>query len=48
MADVQLGKIWFAWVDPAEAFDAGVHAREDEALLSLSISQSERSEEHTS
>ena len=31
----------FAWADEGETFDATIHNREDEAVLSLSISQSE-------
>jgi len=35
------GPHYFAWADEGETFDATIHNREDEAVLSLSVSQSE-------
>jgi hypothetical protein len=32
---------YFAWVDPADAFNAGVHSREDENVYALEITHSE-------
>lgn len=35
------GPFYFAWADEGEAFDPGVHNREDEAVTALTVSQSE-------
>src|SRR5580765_2168740 len=35
------GPVFFAYCDEGEVFDAGIHAREDEAITSLTVSQSE-------
>ncbi|MBO4169557.1 hypothetical protein [Cereibacter azotoformans] len=38
---MSVGQVFFAWVADGEAFDAGVHAREDEDVFRLTISESE-------
>ena len=40
---MSVGKIYFAWVEPNEAFSPITHAREDEAVFSISISEEEGS-----
>lgn len=36
-----VGRFYFAWVDATEAFDAAIHAREDEQVFALTVSESE-------
>lgn len=38
---MSVGKIFFAWVEPGEAFDPVIHAREDEDVFSVRISEEE-------
>jgi hypothetical protein len=38
---MSVGKVFFAWVAASEVFDAAVHAREDEAVFSLRIRETE-------
>lgn len=40
---MSVGKIFFAWVEPGEAFSPITHAREDEDVFSVSISEEEGS-----
>lgn len=38
---MSVGKVYFAWVELGEAFDAATHAREDEDVFSVRISEEE-------
>lgn len=38
---MSVGKVYFAWVAPGEAFDALTHAREDEDVFAVRISEEE-------
>ena len=37
----EIGQIFFAWVASGEGWDPGIHARHDEQVFSLSISETE-------